>query len=201
MKKVSSVNEYILLKSNWQKELLVLRKILISADLEETIKWGAPAYCKNGKNIVGIGAFKSYVGLWFHQGALLADKHNKLINAQEDKTKALRQWRFSNLSDIEKSQKIILSYVKEAIKNHEAGKEIKPERNKKILLPSEFKNVLEKDEKLKNNFEKFSQGKKREFAEYIAEAKRDETKQKRIKKIIPLINNGVGLNDKYRKVK
>jgi uncharacterized protein YdeI (YjbR/CyaY-like superfamily) len=39
---------------------------------------------------VGIGGFKSYFGLWFHQGALLTDKAGVLINAQEGRTKALR---------------------------------------------------------------------------------------------------------------
>ena len=39
---------------------------------------------------------------------------------------------------------------------------------------------------------------KREYAEYIASAKQHATKQKRIDKILPMIEAGVGLNDKYR---
>ncbi len=69
--------------------------------MKETIKWGAPVYTLDYKNIVGLGAFKSYVGLWFFQGALLNDEKKKLINAQEDKTKALRQWRFNSVKKIE----------------------------------------------------------------------------------------------------
>jgi uncharacterized protein YdeI (YjbR/CyaY-like superfamily) len=41
-------------------------------------------------------------------------------------------------------------------------------------------------------------GKQREYAEYITEAKKDETKLKRIEKIIPMIKAGIGLNDKYK---
>jgi uncharacterized protein YdeI (YjbR/CyaY-like superfamily) len=50
--------------------------------------------------VVGIGSFKSYFGLWFHQGALLSDDENVLINAQEGKTKALRQWRHSGFQGL-----------------------------------------------------------------------------------------------------
>ena len=48
---------------------------------------------KNGKNLVGLGSFKSYVGLWFHQGALLADKHQVLVNAQQGRTRAISAMR------------------------------------------------------------------------------------------------------------
>ena len=68
--------------------------------LEETVKWGGPVYVADGKNIVGLGAFKSYFALWFFQGALLADQEKVLVNAQEGRTKALRQWRFENKREI-----------------------------------------------------------------------------------------------------
>ncbi len=93
-KRHKTVDDYIEAAEPWQDELIRLRKILRSTDLEETVKWGAPCYTHDGKNVVGMASFKSYVGLWFHQGALLGDKKKVLINAQEGKTKALRQWRF-----------------------------------------------------------------------------------------------------------
>ncbi|MFN4764445.1 YdeI/OmpD-associated family protein [Gillisia sp. Q332] len=54
------------------------------------------------------------------------------------------------------------------------------------------------DKDLRNAFSGLSPGKQREYSEYIIEAKRDETKQKRIEKIIPMIKVGMGLNDKYK---
>lgn len=198
MHKIENAGHYIAKKPEWNKELILLRDILLSSNLDETIKWGSPVYCKNGKNIVGLGAFKSYVGLWFFQGALLKDKHKKLINAQEDKTKALRQWRFSSFAEIEKIQKLILAYVKEAIKNCESGKEIKPERNKKIIIPKELEALLKKNKNLMLSFHRFTPGKQREFVEFITEAKREDTKVKRIEKIKPMILKGIGLNDKYK---
>lgn len=47
-------------------------------------------------------------------------------------------------------------------------------------------------------FEGLTKGKQRELAEYIESAKRPETKIKHLEKIIPMIIEGVGLNDKYR---
>ncbi len=100
MKRRKTVAEFIATSDKWQQELELLRKILNSCDLEETVKWGSPCYTFRGKNIVGIGAFKSYCGLWFFQGALLADEAGVLMNAQEGVTKAMRQWRFQSKSEI-----------------------------------------------------------------------------------------------------
>ncbi len=98
MQRAKSVDAYINQSAQWHDELKLLRRILRWTSLKEEIKWGAPCYTHNGKNVVGVGAFKSYFGLWFHQGALLKDDNNVLINAQEGKTKALRQWLGSRIS-------------------------------------------------------------------------------------------------------
>ena len=103
MQRHSTVDSYIDGHIEWRDGLTALRNILLETELEETVKWGAPCYVYQKKLVVGIGAFKSYLGLWFHQGALLKDKHKKLINAQEGKTKALRQWRFYDISEIDLS--------------------------------------------------------------------------------------------------
>jgi uncharacterized protein YdeI (YjbR/CyaY-like superfamily) len=121
MKRYTSVDEFIAGTKSRRQELMKLREVLNKTELEETVRWGAPCYTFNGKNVVGIGAFQSYVGLWFFQGALLADPKNVLINAQEGKTKALRQWRFENAADID--PKTIKAYVKEAIAIALSGKE------------------------------------------------------------------------------
>ena len=197
MKRFKSVDEFLAGTEQWQEELALLRKILLSCDVEETVKWGAPAYTYRGKNVVGIGAFKSYVGLWFHQGALLTDEAGVLINAQEGVTRAMRQWRFASKKEIK--TRLIKQYVKEAIGLVEAGKQIKPVRKKKtVVIPSELKVALGKNKKAKANFAAMTPGCRREYADYIAAAKRDETKERRLKKILPMILAAKGLNDKYR---
>ncbi|NNF00690.1 MAG: hypothetical protein HKN25_16865 [Pyrinomonadaceae bacterium] len=195
MKRYKTVEEFIKSQTQWKKELIALRKIINSTELVETVKWGMPVYTVGGKNVVGIGSFKSYVGVWFYQGAFLKDKHKKLINAQEGRTKGMRQWRMKSADEID--EKLLIEYLEEAIQNQKDGKEIKPEK-KALIIPDELKKALKDDSKLKKAFEKFTPGKQKEFAEYISEAKQDATKQKRLAKIAPMILENVGLNDKYK---
>lgn len=196
MRGVASVDEYIDGAGQFREELRTLRKLLNATDLEETVKWGAPCYTIDGKNVVGIAAFKSYVGLWFHQGALLEDPDGVLINASEGKTKALRQWRFTSAKEIK--PKLIKAYVNEAIGLARAGKEIKADRNKPVEIPAELKSTMAEDAALKKAFAALTPGKQREYADHISEAKREATRQSRLEKIIPMIKAGAGLHDKYR---
>lgn len=197
MKRTKTVEQYIDDAEDWHDELVRLREILCATDLTEEVKWGAPCYTYKGKNVVGIGAFKAYVGLWFHQGALLADKEKRLINAQDGKTKALRQWRMHSAKEIKPAT--IKRYVKEAIKHVDDGKRISPARNKPLVVPNELTAAFVKNKMIARKFAELTPGKQREYADYVAEAKRDETKLARIKKILPLIKAGGGLHDKYRR--
>lgn len=196
MKRAKSVDDYVNTAEHRQAELKKLREILKSTPLEEDVKWGGPCYTHNGKNVVGIGAFKSYVGLWFFQGALLVDKDKVLINAQPGKTKALRQWRMTSSKEIKPAA--IKRYVKEAIALVEEGKEVTAARTKKLLIPAELKTVFRADKAAIEAFTNLRPGQQREYADYVAEAKRDDTKQRRIEKILPMILAGKGLNDRYR---
>ncbi len=132
----------------------------------------------------------------FCQGALLQDDQDVLVNAQTGRTRALRQWRFNDGKQIKVGQ--IKSYVKEALELAQAGQSTKPQRDKPVPVPAELKAALAKNRKAGAKFDKMSKSCRREYAEYIAEAKRDDTKQRRLKKILPMIASGGGLNDKYR---
>ena len=196
MKKYPSVDAYILDQEEWQEALKILRDILNETGLKEELKWSIPVYTWNKKNIVGIGAFKAYVGLWFYNGSFLADDAGKLINAQEGKTKGMRQWRFSSIEEID--PELVRAYVDKAIENQKAGKEIKIERKKELTIPQELQAAFAENKEAQEAFLRLTFGKQREYAEYIAEAKREATKLKRIEKIVPMILDGVGLNDKYK---
>ncbi|WP_445738697.1 YdeI/OmpD-associated family protein [Mariniflexile sp.] len=196
MKKVSSVEEYIEENAHFAEALNLLRLIITKTELVENVKWNAPVYSLHGKNVLGLGAFKNHFGIWFFNGVFLKDENNLLANAQE-KTKALRQMRFESIDDINKNS--VLTYIKEAIENQKLGKEIKADRNKKkTAIPLELKAILAKNQSLKSSFENLSPYKQREYCDYIAEAKRDATKTSRLEKIIPMILNGIGLNDTYK---
>lgn len=193
---VKSVQEYIETHPSWEKELESLRAIMQNTELEECIKWGAPVYALEGKNVAGIAAFKNHCALWFFNGALLKENTVLLHNAQEGKTKALRQIRFEKGDKIE--SEILQKYVTEAIQIQREGKEIKPVTSNKLVVPAELKAAFKEDNALEKSFQQLTKGKQREYADYIAEAKRESTKQSRLEKIKPMILSGVGLNDKYK---
>ena len=174
-----------------------LRDIILSTELIETIKWGMPTYTLHNKNIVGMSAFKHHCGIWFFQGSLLLDAEGVLINAQEGKTNAMRQWRFTSESKIDK--KLVIKYLEEAIENEKKGLKVK-RINKPLVIPPQLENIFKSNKDVEMSFKALTLGKKREFAEYIMEAKREITKEKRLEKIIPMIMNRIGLNETYKKV-
>lgn len=199
MNYAKSIEEFFANSGQWYDALRLLQETLRRSRLEEKLKWGIPVYTLKNKNVVGIAGFKSFVTLWFYQGALLKDTENKLINAQEGKTQALRQWRFESIEEIQAHLPLIEAYVEEAIVNQEQGREIKPQKNKSIEIPPELMEHLEGDVELKSQFEALTLGRRRDYAEYISAAKREQTKKKRLEKILPMIRQGIGLNDKYLK--
>ncbi|PHR73673.1 MAG: hypothetical protein COA67_02795 [Lutibacter sp.] len=196
MERSKTVSAYFKTQPKWIEELRTLRTIANKTTLVETVKWGIPTYTVDNKNVVGLAAFKEYVGLWFFNGSFLKDTEKKLINAQEGKTKGMRQWRFKSVKEMD--EQLIIAYLNEAIENQKAGKVIKIARNKPLIIPDELKNSLKKDTELKTKFEEFTKSKQREFTDYISDAKREATKLSRLEKIIPMIKSNIGLNDKYR---
>lgn len=197
MKKVTSVEEYIEINSHYSEEITILRRLINSTELEETIKWSMPTYCLNNKNVLGIGAFKNHFCIWFHQGVFLKDEHQLLFNAHEEKTKAMRQMRFKTKADI--NEAAVLAYVKEAKENQRLGHILKPQRNTKpVIIPKELKVALKSNPELNKAFNNLSPSHQREYCEYILEAKLEETKQRRLQKIVPMVIGNSGLYGKYK---
>ena len=191
-----TVDNYINNSELWDLELKALREILLEVQLEECIKWGAPCYMLNGQNLVGMNGFKSYFGLWFYQGALLKDMAGVLINAQDGKTTAMRQWRMTSAQDI--NPELIRQYLGETIAHCKAGKKVKMPAKKPLVIPQDLNAALSKDKAGKEKFAAMSLSCRREYADYISEAKQDATKHRRLAKILPMIKAGGGLHDKYK---
>ncbi|WP_262918734.1 YdeI/OmpD-associated family protein [Flavobacterium fragile] len=181
--------------NQWEYEIEQLHAIIRKTPLIETTKWGGPVYTYKNKNVLGIGGFKSYFGIWFYNGVFLKDEKKLLINANEENTKSLRQMRFNSANEID--EKLILAYIKEAIEIEEKGVAI-PKEKKETIIPEILQNELDKNSELKNKFNAFSPYKQREFIEHITSAKQEKTQLVRLEKIILMILEEKGLNDKYR---
>lgn len=181
--------------NQWENVIEQLHAIIRKTPLVETTKWGGPVYTYNNKNVLGIGGFKSYFGIWFYNGVFLKDEKKLLINANEENTKSLRQMRFNSANEID--EKLILAYIKEAIEIEEKGLAI-PKEKKETIIPEILQNELDKNSELLAKFNTFSPYKQREFIEHITSAKQEKTQINRLEKIIPMILEEKGLNDKYR---
>ena len=198
MKKPSSVDAYIQANAKFRDALEILRGLILKHPFEETIKWGMPTYVYNKRNLIGIGAFKNHVGVWFFQGALLKDEKKILTNAQKGKTKAMRQVHYNAANQIDED--ILDLYLGETIANEDKGAFVKIDRKTiEVRLPEELQMALDSDTELKERFIGLTPGRRRDYAEYISSAKRTETRAGRLEKILPLIKQGMGLNDKYKR--
>ncbi len=194
-KRDSRVDAYLEKHPQWRGQFLAFREILLGTGLNEDIKWGIPAYLQGGANLIGFAGFKQHCALWFHQGVFLKDDAGKLSNAQQGKTKAMRQWKFAAGEEV--PRELLRAYALEAIANHEAGRKHKPQ-SKPLDIPNELTQALAEDADLRAAFEKLTPGKQKEYAAHIGGAKQEQTRLARLEKSRPQILAGVGLNDKYR---
>ncbi|WP_437396909.1 YdeI/OmpD-associated family protein [Flagellimonas lutimaris] len=196
MEKSEKIEAYYENEHPFMEGISNLREIALKTEAEEDFKWSIPVYTLNNKNVFGICKFKSHFGVWFFNGVFLKDPKKVLENAQEGKTKGMRHWKFQSLDEVD--EKVVLAYMQEALDNQKKGLEIKAEKNKKVAIPEPLQSAFKKDSQLMTAFEKFTPYKQKEFSEYIAEAKQEKTKLRRLEKILPIIKQGIGLNDAYR---
>lgn len=179
----------------FKDELLLLRGLAQKTVARETLKWGRPVYTVDGKNVFGIMGFKNHFGLWFFNGVFMKDPEGVLVAAQEA-TKAMRHWKFRSRDDINPAK--VLAYMEEAIANHKKGLEHQPEPANKNKIPQLLSEALRQDAVLRRSFNALAPYKQREFCEYIGSARQEKTRQSRLLKCLPMIREGVSLNEKYR---
>jgi uncharacterized protein YdeI (YjbR/CyaY-like superfamily) len=178
----------------WQKEFEKLRAIALDTGLEEELKWGCPCYTYQEKNIFLIHGFKEYCAILFFKGALLNDTDNILIQ-QTENVQAARQIRFTGLREIVDLEKVIKTYMYEALEVEKSGIKVPMKKTKEFEMPEEFQKRLDENLLLKEAFEGLTPGRQRAYLLYFSSAKQSKTREARIEKYIPEILNGKGLND------
>jgi len=179
----------------WKEEMQMLREIVMECDLQEDYKWMHPCYTNNGNNIVLIHGFKDYCALLFHKGALLKDKKDILIQ-QTKNSQIARQLRFTSIDEIEKQKKIILDYIREAIKNEKDGKEVELKKTSEYNKPDELISAFKNDPEFKKAFDELTPGRQRGYLLHFSGAKQSKTRTSRIEKAKPKIFDGKGHNER-----
>lgn len=200
MAKPKHVDEYLeRLDGNFAQPILSRAREIILAtvpQIEEHIKWGAPSLEYKGM-LVTLAAFKSHAAVWFHKGALLRDEKG-LLEASSEDTKAMRKYVLKSLEDLDEEG--LRALVLEAVEKNESGEHVEGFNSPAKQVKSELlEKALEENSLAKRNFEGLTPFKQREYIEHIESAKRAETRERRVQKAIPLLEQGIGLHDKYRK--
>ncbi|SFZ93731.1 Uncharacterized conserved protein YdeI, YjbR/CyaY-like superfamily, DUF1801 family [Flaviramulus basaltis] len=178
----------------WQKELELLRAIILECGLEEAYKWMHPCYTFQKKNIVLIHGFKTYCALLFYKGALLKDENNILIQ-QTENVQSGRQIRFTNIKEIEKLKSVIKTYIFEAIEAEKAGLKVEMKKTSEFHLPDELELKFKENPNFKDAFNSLTPGRQRGYLLYFSKAKASKTRTSRIENYEKRIFDGKGLND------
>ena len=171
-----------------------LRALILKAvpDIKEDWKWG-PNYNYDGM-VCGVGGFKKHAVLHFFNGKEMKDKY-KIFNFGID-NEFSRSIKFTDVREI--NEKYITEYVKESVAINKAGfKRVK--QTKEAIVPDDLHKALRKKPTAVKFFDSLANGYKNEFIELVESAKKQETREQRIQKVVALCADGVKLNDKYKK--
>jgi uncharacterized protein YdeI (YjbR/CyaY-like superfamily) len=195
-----TVDEYIAHAPAYAQPILThLRRLVRKEcpDVEEAIKWSMPAFVYRKKILFSMAAFKEHCRFifWRPEIARLARKEG---GKSDDDGAALGK--ITQLSDLP-SDKVISTYIREARRLTDESPR-SPMRKKgppkpELALPPEFAAALAKNKAASKNFEAFSPSHRREYIEWISEAKREETREKRIETALQWLAEGKPRHWKY----
>jgi uncharacterized protein YdeI (YjbR/CyaY-like superfamily) len=192
MKKMNpKVDGFLTKAKKWQEEMTKLRRISLGCGLIEELKWGKPCYTFQKSNIVIIQGFKEFCALLFCKGALLKDPRGVL---KKFGWQAARRIPFNNVREIVEMEPILKAYIREAIEAEKAGLKVRLKK-KPESIPEELQNKLDEIPALKTAFEALTPGRQRAYILYFSGAKQSKTRASRVKKCMPQILKGKGLND------
>ena len=197
------VDEYISRSAEFAKPILNhLRDVVHKAcpDVKEAIKWSFPNFDYAGSILCSMAAFKQHCSFGFWLGSVMPDPDNILLTVGK-KTAMGNLGQIKSISDLP-SEKILIKYIKEAMLLNENGVKIKKEKpveSKDIKAPRYFLDALKQNLKASDAFKKLSPSHKREYLEWITEAKTEVTRNKRMATTLEWLAEGKPLNWKYMK--
>lgn len=172
-----------------------LRKLVHAGcpEVEETIKWGMPHFVHRGM-LCAMASFKHHCTFGFWKGRLIFG------NRQGDgKKEAMGQFgRLQSVDDLP-ADMIITRHVRKAVRLNEAGVKIPRVKRprKRLVIPKVLLEALQRNPKARETFENFTYSHKKEYAEWIGEAKTGETRAKRLNRAIDWMSRGKPRHWKY----
>jgi uncharacterized protein YdeI (YjbR/CyaY-like superfamily) len=191
------IDDYIARSADFAKPVLShLRKLIHTAcpEVEETLKWRNPSFMYKGL-LCGMAAFKQHCAFGFWKDAVLFDKKNP-----STKPSGIPD-RITSVSELP-PDKILIGFIKEAVRLNDEGIKIpktKPKPRKELIVPNDLVAALKKNKKALSTFEDFSYSHKKEYLEWLTEAKREETRTQRLATAVAWMAEGKARNWKYER--
>ena len=189
-----AVDAWIAKAKAWHDEIAALRAILLESGLHEDFKWGKPCYTHEGANVVLIMPLKETCALLFTKGALVDDPKALLVQPGENSQSA-RQLRFTSATEIHRLEKPLKAILKDAIAKESAGLKVAFRKSSDLVYPKEFQHRLDNDAVLREAFLALTPGRQRRYHLHFTGAKLAATRESRVEKAVPLILEGLGLDD------
>jgi uncharacterized protein YdeI (YjbR/CyaY-like superfamily) len=191
----TKVDDFLNKAQKWQREMEILRTIILGCGLTEDFKWSKPCYSYQKSNVVIIQGFKKYLALMFFKGSLLKDKYGILVKPGEN-AQTIRQIRFANIEEIVEMEANLKAYIYEAIEVQKTGLKVDFKAKKELIFPEEFQKKIDENPLLKTAFDTLTPGRQRAYNIYFSQPKQSKTRKARIEKCIPKIFEGKGLDDR-----
>jgi uncharacterized protein YdeI (YjbR/CyaY-like superfamily) len=194
------MDTYIAASDEFAKPILTrLRELVHRAcpEVEETMKWGHPNFTHRGMMCV-LAAFKGHCRFGFWKGDLIFGVGKDPGRPGRAVREQLRN--ITCLADLPPDE-VLCDCIKQAAALNEAGVKSpgpkKRGRTKDLVVPEFFMVALRKNKKALVAFEAFSYSHKKEYVQWVAEAKREETRQKRMQTTLDWLAKGKSRNWKY----
>ncbi len=163
----------------------------------EAIKWGFPHFITHGENLCNMAAFKQHCAFGFWKGRLLEDRAGIIETGEKNAMGSLG--RITSLKDLP-ADKVLIAYIREADRLNEQGIRIAkaPAAKKELVVPEVLAAALKKNKAARKVWDGWSYSHKKEYAEWISEAKTEATREKRLAQAVEQIAEGKDRNWKYR---
>jgi uncharacterized protein YdeI (YjbR/CyaY-like superfamily) len=192
------VTKYIDNVQDFAKPILThLRKLIHEAcpDIEEKIKWGIPHFDYKGP-VSSMAGFKAHATFGFWKASLLKDT-NKVLENNEVAMGSFG--RLTSVEDLPKDE-ILIKYIKEAVQLNLDGKKVTIRKfaPKELVIPDYLNKVLNSNKVAKENFDKMPPSHKKEYVEWVTGAKQEETRERRIEKMMGMLKENRSMNEKYK---
>jgi uncharacterized protein YdeI (YjbR/CyaY-like superfamily) len=196
------VDAYLDKAAPFAKPIMIkLRKLIFQAcpEARETIKWSFPNYEVYGSVLCNMAAFKEHCAFGFWKASLLKDPNG--ILKVKDRNAMGHLDRLRSVKDLP-PDKVLISYIREAAmlnKNNIKVARPKSAPKKELPIPKVLAAALKTNKKAASVFEGFSPSNRREYIEWLLDAKSEETLNKRLATTMEWLEEGKSRNWKYKK--